>query len=377
MKGTRIGILGARGDSRGLAHQTAAFAKFLNPARVLGFDLTADNQSPYPCTWDDYGSCNPPCHFEVWRRSEITEEKLRGWLKGLDVVLGAETFYHPDVVSWARTEGVTTVLQINPEFAPWYGPDPSPPERPDVLVSPTMWHLERLHGVHYLPFPVDREKFPFRLRTTAETFVHVAGHRAMGDRAGSKLVMQDLPFTWERKRLVVMRTQSGFDFESSLFQYARVEKGNIHDPLDLYQNADVLVQPRRYGGQSLVVNEALSCGVPVIALDRIPERSWDGVFTIPCHPRGQLRAQGGRFDFEECNRGQVADAIESFASGQVDITEWSQAADSHAERISWNKLLPVYMDFLRAVARGENHVHVLRQSSSVPRPSSPDLAGAS
>src|SRR5688572_19923812 len=132
----RIGLWGARADSRGLAAQMRGFADHLKPTKVMGIDMTADDLSPYPCNWRAYEGHD----LSTVAYSALNERIIRRWLKGLDVVLGAETFYRDEFADIARQMGVATVLQVNPEFARYWRWPQLP--RPDVFIAPTTWRME-------------------------------------------------------------------------------------------------------------------------------------------------------------------------------------------------------------------------------------------
>lgn len=337
----KLGVFGCRADSRGLHHQTQAYAKHLQPDRVFGIDMTVDNLSPYPCDWSAYDQSR----LDVYPHSAITEDVARRWLKGLDVVLGAETFYRDEFPTWAKEMGVRTVLAVNPEFAPYWDPRSRHLPTPDVLLAPTTWRLEHMPGAIHLPFPVDRELFPFRLRSSAKKFVHVAGHKAASDRAGTRTVIGALPRL--RDYDVVIRSQSPLGVSSPILN-GKVEESNVPNPRLLYEDADVVILPRRYGGNHLVANEALSSGVPVIALDRIPESQWGGVYIIPCRQKGIIRTKAGHIPLHIARDNELMRAVRNLAAAPETVEKLSYAADSYVATISWDALLPRYQDILRA-----------------------------
>lgn len=353
----RLGAFGCRGDSRGLARQTATFAKHLKPCRIWGIDMFADNLSPYENEWSEF--VEDGADLTITPSSGITEDAVRSWMRGLDVVLAAETFYKDEVILMAREEGVRTVVQYNPEFAAWHI---NPNEiRPDLLVNPTTWRLDLIPDAVHLPCPIDRAAFPFRLRTSADRFVHVAGHKAAADRAGTKLVigaMQRLRSTAD----IVIRTQSPLHVQRAIGA-DRVLHFNLPDPRDLYADADVVLLPRRYGGQSLAMNEALSSGCPVITLNRDPENTWRGTFPIQSRQRGPMRCKGGPIPIYDAHPGNLVVAIQEFQRHPDMVERMSRLADEHAQSISWEALLGPWMDLLTSVADGR-HPNLLRGESA-------------
>jgi hypothetical protein len=324
----RLGIFGARGDSRGLHYQTQGFAKWLAPDRVFGVDLTADGGSPYPCDWSAYEGTD----LQVQRHSALTQGHIAAFLTGLDVVLGAETFYHDAFLSIARHLGVRTVLQVNPEFVP-----AGRRERPDLCLNPSTWRSSYLPWAVHLPFPVDREVFAFRRRTVARHFVHVAGHAAIADRAGTNSVVT----ACEGMHDVTIRTQSPLQVQTDV----PVQTG-FDDPRGLYADADVVVIPRRFGGQSLVANEALSSGCPLVVIDRTPDRDWGGTYPVAGRVATTLATPAGRIDVHDADVQALRRAIDTLREDPSLVCALSEEADAYAQAISWDSLLPRYMDVL-------------------------------
>lgn len=340
-----IGYWGGRSDSRGLARQAEGFANHLPLTRIMGIDMYAENLTPYPNDWE---RLSRHADLSVTKRCDITEELAKDWLRGLDVVLGAETFYSDPFCDWARECGVRTCLQINPEYQIWHLP-PSRhiihPSRPDILIAPTTWLLDQMPGVIHLPFPVDRIEFPFRARTRADHFVHTAGHRASHDRAGTRLVLATIR-RLPRDINLTIRSQSeiGVSARSIRNPNVKVEIANLPDPLSLYMDADVVVLPRRYGGQHIGINEALSCGIPVITLNRPPENEWGGIVTIPARSRKFIRTHFGNLEWWDGNANMLADTMKRLHDDPAEVERLSYAANEYARGISWDALYPRYMD---------------------------------
>lgn len=312
----------------------------------MGLDLTADDMSPYENDWSVFD----PRTLDVRTYRELSEGDIRSFCRDVDVILGAETFYRDEFPAIAREEGARTVLQINPELAPWFHPKGAAIPRPDVFLAPTIWLLNRLaEDTLYLPFPVDRSRFPFRRRTSARRFLHVAGHRAMADRAGTRLVMAAAPSC--PMATITIQSQSEIGSNNHLDKYVTF-KGPVGHPQELFDSADVVVLPRRYGGNSLVAFEALSSGCPVIVLDRDPDRTWGGTFTIPTRPRRNIKTQGGLIPYFDASALHLSDAINKLMAEPSLVEELSEMADEFAEEMSWERYLPRYQTLLTSVANG-------------------------
>lgn len=367
----KLGLWGARADRRGLCYQMQSYAKWLQPHRVFGIDMTADELSPYQCDWSAYDQST----LDVMRHSDVTEGIARRWLRDLDVVLAAETFYRDPFPEWARAEGVRTVLHANPEFVGYWHTGQHDP-RPDVLLAPTTWRLGAMPGALHLPFPVDRQLFPFRLRTAANRFVHIAGHRAMADRAGTRIVLG------AAMRLanvdIVVRTQSPPEFEAPRTRRVTMQHRNFDTPQELYADVDIAILPRRYGGNYLVAQEALSSGIPIITLDREPENTWGGVVTIPAKPRRRIRTKAGPIEVWDGSPRELLRVVNELRKDPDRVKQLSFAANSYAATISWDHLLPVYHDVLETIANGDDPADLLRRlAPTLHGLASPTVEGAS
>lgn len=323
----------ARAEDRGLGLQSRDFAQHLRPSKVLVVDTSAHArlEDVYPLHPEWY----PGARFAQVIGGRIQPPDVLDWLlTDIDVVFCAETAYDPGFYALAKARNVRTVCQVNWEF--WRAAD----AQPDLIVVPTQWNADRIPGAMLLPHGVDRERFVYRHHTTARRFLHVAGHPAMGDRAGTSLVIKaaqhvdpDLSLTIRSQR---PETIGPVPHNVEVL-------GPVDDPAELYEGYDVLVAPRRYGGQSLPVNEALSCGLPVIATERDPERSWPGVVTVPIARSRLLRTHAQTITSESCDPLALADTINCLASSPDEVAALSSAADERAQAISWQTMTPEYL----------------------------------
>ena len=142
---TRIGLI-ARADNSGLGVQTAEFARHMQPNKTLVIDVShLQNATDH---------CNKATYLDRYSAATV----YRGWtpdphlltqfLRELDVVFSAETFYSDSFVSLAQRMGVRTVLQPNWEFMPLHKP------QPDMLAVPSLWHWDEYPANKtYLPVP--------------------------------------------------------------------------------------------------------------------------------------------------------------------------------------------------------------------------------
>lgn len=362
MDGIRLGLIARceAGLSRGLAAQTHTLFTHLQPTRTLLILMEGD-QAIYPQDPSQFSSSSHLTDHQVIAvpRSKLTEGTFRAWARGLDVILTAETFYLPTAPDIARQLGVPTILIGNREFLAWA--TKSPPPFPDLFISPSTWDLAiwPVPTVH-LPTPVDRTRFPFTLRTHARAFLHAAGHAAIGDRAGTRDVAKAARRLPSTIRLIVRAQDSIADlFSTARCQVEAHYATNLPDARDLYADADVLIAPRRYGGQSLLLQDALSLGMPVIALQREPESSILPPSTlVRANPWMSLRMPGGQITCYQCAPGNLAFRIKELAATPSLVEAASRAADAYAESISWTQLKPQWESVLTQVANHQKEVTV-------------------
>lgn len=263
----------AFGNDGGLGAQTRRLSKFLNPDKILLVDTTgfSPNKKFHP-EW------YPAEKTTITKGFPSGREVLR-FLDGLTHVFMCEDPYNPFLIKAARDLGIKTICQVNYEFMQNLR-DPSLP-LPDIIVMPSYWKLEEtmvLYGpsrVYYLPPPIDPNEFAaVRVKNMERMgkmrFLHVVGTLATHDRNGTLDLLGCLD-------------QAHSDFELVVAsQHVLPEKYFTKDPrvtysicnkLDnasLYEDFDAMILPRRYGGLSLTMMEALMSGLPVIMPDISP-----------------------------------------------------------------------------------------------------------
>lgn len=336
----KFGLLGARADRGGLAAQTREFHRHLRPDRTLLVDLGSAGRGP----------CDPSWYPGAFVTTGVPSQgTVAHFLNGLDVVWAFETPYLPDAFDLARSLGVRSVLYANPEL--WHA-ELAPP---DVVVAATGWRLDLLPpGAQVLPFPVARDRLPFRRRTAAETFVHVAAP-AMLDRNGTRLVLAAMRYVTRRCRLIVR------GYPGRLPQrIGRVEI--IHDrsdPADYWEgwpdDGDVLLLPRRYAGLSLPMQEAMSLGMPVVSLDLTPQNAWLPPETlVPAVDGTPYRMAGGRVHVARASSRDLARVVNRLVDDPALVARCSDLANEHAATISWETMLPRYQALLADVGQ-ESH----------------------
>lgn len=255
----RWGLL-ARCDSRGLAWQT--WDRFVATRPVKTLVVLAGRATPYvedPSRFLDAGIGE--VRVAEWVRSFLPDRHIAWLLDGIDALYTAETFYDRRIPDLARAASVQPVNHVNVELHGGIDTE-------DVWL-PSPWLAERYPGVpivevHPPEPPADVEYGP------RDRIVHIAGHTAAADRNGTQIVqaaMARLPRALRDRCLVRSQAQLHRRYPG-----LEIVEGDEPDRWAAYRDAALLIQPRRYGGLSMVLEEALATRTPVVASDRVSER---------------------------------------------------------------------------------------------------------
>lgn len=339
----KLGLI-ARQDNTGVGLQTWELFRHLDPyttvALTMGDVEGHVHRREFP---ERYPGSVPATYSGTYGSGRIRPYcETLSELKKCDVVLTVETPYDHMMVEDLQSAGVKVVVVANREFLEWIVNEKLP--RPDLFISPSSWCLDQWpENTVFLPHPVDRKRLPFRARRHAERFLHLAA-RAFRDRAGTEIVSFAAGMF---KGDVTVRTQ---DPLIKKFRHVKYEVKDIDNYWDVYDGMDVLVAPRRYGGQSLPVNEALSLGMPVIALDREPERSMlPKESLIPATMIRMLKVSGGEVPLYNAKPALLAQRMREFQDNPRLVRSLSLDADERAQAISWSVLKPRWEEVLAGV----------------------------
>lgn len=329
---SRLGLI-ARRDWTGLGVQTRSYYKHLNPEKTMVVDISNLNGNKQNLDW--YPN-------EMLVQGFPNKLQIIDFLRGLDVVLTAETPYNFELYTLAKQMNVKVANVINWEFFD-HNKNPRLP-MPDMIIMPSVWYLReaQLFGsknnvkVKYLHHPVDREEITYRHRTTGIPF-HIAGKPASHDRNGTYTFMNAFPDGR-------VATQSS-DLAKHLRARYRHSKiyDNIQNYNELYSIGDILVFPRKYGGNCLPLNEALASGCPVIMPDIEPNnhllpKEW----LVPARRVGQFEPRTV-IDIHEVDIQQL---FETTQLVRERIAMHSETANQIADKISWTNMKQEWLEFL-------------------------------
>lgn len=324
----------ARCDNTGLGVESHDVVRWLDPDRVLVIrgGGPAVRRREFP---ERFARCPAVTFLD----RAPTWEQIDEFLDGLETLFAIETPYDWRIVERANARQVRTILRINYECLP----DPVPVQ-PDLMVAPIDWYQPP--STLLLPFPVDRQRFPFRQRHIAHRFVHMGGNQGLFGRNGTAELLRAIPMVRSDVRFVIYSQKP---LEPIDDPRVRFQIGDHVDNADLFREGDVLVFPRRYGGQALAMNEALSTGMPVMMTDMRPQSAF-----LP----HELLIRPTRFEQARILRTVEAAVIDPAAIAaridewaNRDISRFSELADTYAESISWTVLRPRYLQLLRGTTQ--------------------------
>lgn len=339
----KVGLI-VRSDDRGLGNQCWEVQRHLPHDRVLVVRDPGSERQGFVSHVDRFPGATV---VEFGRYGDGFDPKpIKAWLKGLDVVYSAETYYDWRMVKWARALGVATVLHANPEFYfHWAHPAPEP----STWWSATPWRLEHMpEGTRVvpMPIPVDRWEKP-DFEDCPRRVLHMAGLGAIRDRNGT-LVVRKAHALLRRAGIELVMSSQG-----PVKEFVDVETRERHSDAEywkMYEGFPMTLIPRRYGGLCLPAIEALGAGSVLAMTECSPNEVWPHI-PLDCVPeRKPLECQGGMVQLHEVDFRKMADLIIS-AFDNGDVPELRRESWEWAQQNSWDALVPFWeRELARAVA---------------------------
>ena len=339
-----LGII-ARCDNRGIAYQSWEAVNALQPDKVL---LVLMNDRRWPEDPARFAKHNVTYADSTMNHRALNEVKVRGFLEGLDTVFAVETLYDWNMADWAREMGCRTVIQGNPEF---YGHHRSPARpQPDQWVWPTTWMRDHpdIPDGDLLPVPappVDETDIAWEVGEELRV-LHVAGHRAIGDRNGTDLFVESLALIGSRVH-VTMYGQDGELPSGRLGRNVTIETVPRGTPnrWDMYKNQHIVVLPRRYGGLNLPAIEACTRGVVPMMPDVDENGLWP-ILPLPARKGRLQRTPFGSVPTWSVRPNAIAQMIDKINKNRDGLDQARLRAYDWADNNSWEAWEPAYREAL-------------------------------
>lgn len=346
----KIGLIARADLSRGLGIQTYGFFTHLDPTKVLVIDM--GERAVYPQSFTAY-TTTPTREVRVskWAMDgSLPDTDIQWFLDGIDVIFTAETFYDPRIIHQAYRKHIPTIVQPNWEFSYW---NITSELKPTLFAWPSRWMQDNWpDNSIYLPFPID-SSVPSHVRTQATHYLHIAGHPTRADRDGTKIINELIPYIRDPAITFTITSQH---HETSK-PYSRnfnlnLVRENVPDLTPFYTAADILVLPRRFGGQSLKLNEAMATGCIPLMPDCPPQSYFLPteclVSPIKDH---SLRTQGGNVTMYRVSPRHIASRLLTLTRTPNDVEKLSKWVLDYVKTMDWPALLPLYHQMFKDVLK--------------------------
>jgi len=325
----RIGFI-ARIDRGGLAVESQEFVDHIKPDKIMAIkigDMEQDEKMFDNAVIID----GVPCKNDIL-----------SFIKDIDVLFSIETFYTPEMTRICRERGVKTILRINYE---WFEDNMG---KPDLILTPTLWNWENIPDPKiYIPYPINRKVLPFKERKIAKRFIHIAGNMRAGyDRNGTLEFLKAIPMIKNQDIKIIIRSQ--VPFEKIKDKRVKVITKDYKNYWEIWKDdVDVLVSPRKYAGQSLPLNEAMSRGVVPIMPKIPPQQAFlPDKLLIKVSSIDKIKVKQ-EIEIATILPIDIAKKIDELA--MTDISEYSINCNEIAQNWSWENLLPKYKEIFKNI----------------------------
>lgn len=282
-----------RADHTGLGIQSRNWTRLLQPDKVIIINSTPFNgNQQYPEWYDGIPSVTVDGFIQTGHFSQI--------LSDTNLLLTFEIPYNYNLFTEARAFGVKTILQNNWEFTDYLRQPAITP--PDILLAHSYWHLDEQKMrwpqiTEYCPTPLFMEDFAgIYEQNTNKTgkirFIHSAGRGTYEDRNGTNDLLEavkQIPPEVDFELVIHTQTTNIPPVSDSRVV---LDYSYIADEKEICRGYDAMILPRRYGGASLPMNEALAAGLPVIMTDIDPNNKiLPAYWLVPAYKKTEFMAR--------------------------------------------------------------------------------------
>lgn len=261
-----------------------------------------------------------------------TLEEIDWLLKDIDIVLTIETPYNWNLISMARKKGVKSIIAPNYEWIPEIIP-----EQPDLWLcyNPLNYEEVPFSNKVYVPQPVNREIFGFKKRKKARIFLFNNGNGGAHGRNCLKEFLEAIYLSSADVKFIINSQVPMYNIND---ERVEVHLGD-RQINEIWKEGDIFVHLRKFGANSLPMNEAMSLGMPCLMVDRKPENLFipkkflvepDGNYLMRC------RSDMVNVVASIVNPLKIARKIDELAN--TDISEESEWVNKVSEELSWDNL---------------------------------------
>lgn len=330
----RIGLI-ARADNSGLGMLSWEFYNHFREYFTKVLIINNGAYQPFPERFDQAN------YFSV---GDLNSNRIEKFLKDLDILLAIETPYNWFFFSLAKYMKVKTVL------IPMFECNDKPLESyPDLIACPSRLDYKSFENesskLEIIPLPINRARVRYRKRKKALIFKHHVGHGGLADRTGINDLLKTIPLVKSRVSFII---NSQIDIGKVYDTRVEVRKGNIRNYWDLWNEGDVFLFPTNQEMISMPLNEALASGMPVLTteFDFFKEQLPTDWLIKPKEIRS-IKLHKRSLNYAFLDPKMISDKIDEWAGR--DIAEDSEMANEIAEKMSWEKLRPRWLELFESL----------------------------
>lgn len=304
------------------------------------------------------GSPNLKAWYPEWTPYATSVRELPRIVGGmshyLDAILFFETPFAWDLIPQCRENGIKTILSPMHEWCPttW-------PAKPDALICPSLldqdYFKDEFDICPFIPIPVETKYW--KQRTRANRFLHNAGNIGHGEHKGTRELLKAIPLVKNPNFRITIRAQNMSALQRMMVDVPEaktdprlsIQPGEIPYG-NLWDGYDVLVQPEKWNGLSLPLQEAYAAGMAVMTSDRYPHNTWlPKAPLIPVSEYRKNRVASGYREVDEAivKPEDIAAKIDEWIGR--DISWQSGRALAWAEDNSWESLKPQYIETIKEI----------------------------
>jgi len=349
----RIGLL-AYSTNTGLGIQSQEFYNHIPCEKVMLIDISKFNG--YQTHHERF-----PGAFCI-TNGFPTDEEIYGFVKGLDVIFCMETPLNYNLYKMAEDRGVKTIQQFNWEFLDYINRPELP--KPTLFAAPSRWEWDKFpypEKRRLLHVPVNREKLPPRDIKQFKNFLHIMGNPAAHDRNGTLNTIRAFTKVPKKDITLTVRVQNeekGKELKNLVSGLGdsriKIDNRNLDNYWDSYNGYDFLIMSRRYGGLCLPMQEALSCGMPVLMTDISPNNEFLPMnWLVPAQKISQFEPRSV-VDIYDAPENLLAKYIIEFANmNEEEATIENDVAKHLGDILSWEKQKPIYEELFNELIKKE------------------------